>query len=151
MAALCRRRAAAARDGDRNAVLTKRPHDAMGLSWVDHTLLERVEPWSPADAGGLGRFVGRRVTHVNGRPVQRLSDIEPAHGATTVRFVFAEQWAKAADVAVVARRDNDVFSDQGSGGDPPPPRDGAELWLFCPWANSTQQSKGAHDGQRWVY
>eukprot|EP01065_Artemidia_motanka_P051385 TRINITY_DN905_c0_g1_i5.p1 TRINITY_DN905_c0_g1~~TRINITY_DN905_c0_g1_i5.p1 ORF type:complete len:5212 (+),score=1616.60 TRINITY_DN905_c0_g1_i5:204-15638(+) len=71
-------------------LVLKRPGDQLGITWEDHTLVAAVAAGSAAECAGAERFIGQRVTHVNGTAVRRLSDIRDASiGASTVWLRFA--------------------------------------------------------------
>eukprot|EP01062_Namystynia_karyoxenos_P078633 TRINITY_DN8133_c0_g2_i1.p1 TRINITY_DN8133_c0_g2~~TRINITY_DN8133_c0_g2_i1.p1 ORF type:complete len:447 (+),score=130.72 TRINITY_DN8133_c0_g2_i1:81-1343(+) len=56
-------------------VMTKLPSEAMGTTWSEGLLLEQITPGSPADRCALDRFVGCRLTHINGNPVRDADDV----------------------------------------------------------------------------
>ncbi|KAJ9444404.1 hypothetical protein DIPPA_05928 [Diplonema papillatum] len=70
------------------AVLRKEnPNDPTGLQFEDKTRLTGVVPGSPGEKCNFGKFIGRRVTHVNGQEMKpgnplRLSGLSEV----TVRF-----------------------------------------------------------------
>eukprot|EP01065_Artemidia_motanka_P005225 TRINITY_DN12516_c0_g1_i1.p1 TRINITY_DN12516_c0_g1~~TRINITY_DN12516_c0_g1_i1.p1 ORF type:complete len:1684 (+),score=487.10 TRINITY_DN12516_c0_g1_i1:91-5142(+) len=57
--------------------VVKRPGEqSLGLRWHDHTRLVAVDPGSAAARCGLGQFIGKRLSHINGVPVTRLRQIK---------------------------------------------------------------------------
>eukprot|EP01062_Namystynia_karyoxenos_P013921 TRINITY_DN14_c0_g1_i12.p1 TRINITY_DN14_c0_g1~~TRINITY_DN14_c0_g1_i12.p1 ORF type:complete len:5186 (+),score=1759.30 TRINITY_DN14_c0_g1_i12:106-15558(+) len=76
-------------DGGDTCIIRKDRSEAMGVSWEDHTLVASVIDGSAAARAGLRNFIGRRVTHINGHPVQRLADIRQlSNGATELHLRF---------------------------------------------------------------
>eukprot|EP01065_Artemidia_motanka_P050057 TRINITY_DN8484_c0_g1_i2.p1 TRINITY_DN8484_c0_g1~~TRINITY_DN8484_c0_g1_i2.p1 ORF type:complete len:868 (+),score=330.03 TRINITY_DN8484_c0_g1_i2:88-2604(+) len=70
-------------------VVEKLADEAMGLAWEDDTRITWVVGSSPADRCGLSRFIGRRVTHINGRPVTHFEGLKQLIAdQTSVRFRF---------------------------------------------------------------
>ncbi|KAJ9458460.1 hypothetical protein DIPPA_02073 [Diplonema papillatum] len=71
-------------------VLTKSIQETMGTTWADNTklgvpglVLSQVLPNSAAERSGVERFVGRKLTHINGAPITTVHDIINARGAAT--------------------------------------------------------------------
>eukprot|EP00756_Hemistasia_phaeocysticola_P053676 Hpha_TRINITY_DN29636_c0_g1::TRINITY_DN29636_c0_g1_i1::g.165247::m.165247 len=59
-------------------LVLKSPGEPLGISWEDHTLCNDVLTGTPADRAGVSRFVGRRLTHVNGQAVRTFGEIKSA-------------------------------------------------------------------------
>eukprot|EP01063_Lacrimia_lanifica_P001786 TRINITY_DN10921_c0_g1_i1.p2 TRINITY_DN10921_c0_g1~~TRINITY_DN10921_c0_g1_i1.p2 ORF type:complete len:163 (+),score=29.46 TRINITY_DN10921_c0_g1_i1:70-558(+) len=76
-------------DRHEDAVLTKEGDAKMGCSWAYKLELAAVRPGSPADACGIGKYIGWRLAAVNGRPVSTLQDVsEAAAAATSLTLLF---------------------------------------------------------------
>eukprot|EP01062_Namystynia_karyoxenos_P063013 TRINITY_DN55841_c0_g1_i1.p1 TRINITY_DN55841_c0_g1~~TRINITY_DN55841_c0_g1_i1.p1 ORF type:complete len:880 (+),score=138.61 TRINITY_DN55841_c0_g1_i1:93-2732(+) len=56
-------------------VIEKGANDPLGVVWSDHTVCKSVQPGSAADRCGVERFIGRRLTHLDGQEVHKLADI----------------------------------------------------------------------------
>eukprot|EP01060_Flectonema_neradi_P013058 TRINITY_DN1983_c0_g1_i1.p1 TRINITY_DN1983_c0_g1~~TRINITY_DN1983_c0_g1_i1.p1 ORF type:complete len:484 (+),score=134.58 TRINITY_DN1983_c0_g1_i1:60-1511(+) len=70
------------------AVLTKdNANDPTGLRFEEKTRLVSVEPHSIADKCGFSKFIGRRVTHINGNEI-RPGYVVKAGGVKTIRIRF---------------------------------------------------------------
>eukprot|EP01065_Artemidia_motanka_P022249 TRINITY_DN26463_c0_g1_i1.p1 TRINITY_DN26463_c0_g1~~TRINITY_DN26463_c0_g1_i1.p1 ORF type:complete len:2411 (+),score=697.09 TRINITY_DN26463_c0_g1_i1:138-7370(+) len=71
--------------------LTKKASDRMGTTWGEESMtLAEVEPGSAAEQQGVRRFIGCRLTHLNGHPVVSTDDIRRlAAGASLLRLRFA--------------------------------------------------------------
>lgn len=57
-------------------VINRKVGEKLGIKWINHTELAGCVPGSPAAVQGLGEFAGHRATHVNGKPVTTLGEIQ---------------------------------------------------------------------------
>lgn len=94
---------AAAADGRDTCTFRKSPSEKMGTNWKnDVTLvLVSVTPGSAAARGGVGAFVGRRLTHVNDAPVQTAAEVRRAAGACAAMEL---RFSASADPSAPPRR-----------------------------------------------
>eukprot|EP01065_Artemidia_motanka_P051381 TRINITY_DN905_c0_g1_i1.p1 TRINITY_DN905_c0_g1~~TRINITY_DN905_c0_g1_i1.p1 ORF type:complete len:5141 (+),score=1547.22 TRINITY_DN905_c0_g1_i1:204-15425(+) len=82
-------------------LVLKAPGQPVGVNWDDHTVVESVVEGSPADQSGVERFVGRRLSHVNGVRVSTLEEIrEACVSSSTVWLRFSGGRRAACDVWV---------------------------------------------------
>eukprot|EP01065_Artemidia_motanka_P046614 TRINITY_DN70_c0_g4_i1.p1 TRINITY_DN70_c0_g4~~TRINITY_DN70_c0_g4_i1.p1 ORF type:complete len:3893 (+),score=1325.81 TRINITY_DN70_c0_g4_i1:111-11681(+) len=125
------------------------PLSALGIVCNGPATLASVAEGSAAAAAGAGRFVGRRVSHVNGRPVTRAQDVAKlAEGVSQVRLLFADP-ATAAPAMQTTR-----FADTEPAAAAPPPqpqrrarisvRSPADVWRECEVTERTPDSVRVH-------
>eukprot|EP01062_Namystynia_karyoxenos_P042077 TRINITY_DN3071_c0_g2_i1.p1 TRINITY_DN3071_c0_g2~~TRINITY_DN3071_c0_g2_i1.p1 ORF type:complete len:4241 (+),score=1053.59 TRINITY_DN3071_c0_g2_i1:1568-12724(+) len=77
-------------------LVRKHPSEPLGIAWESCNRVAAVQGGSAADRCGGRRFVGRRVTHANGRRVGSALEIQQqSRGASELRLLFAPKQAAA--------------------------------------------------------
>eukprot|EP00756_Hemistasia_phaeocysticola_P050060 Hpha_TRINITY_DN2470_c0_g1::TRINITY_DN2470_c0_g1_i2::g.24732::m.24732 len=76
---------------DNDVEVEKGEDEPVGLIMREGLVLHGVTSGSPGDRAGVGRFVGRLLTHVDGRAVLCPSDVQPSSNHTKLRLRFAKR------------------------------------------------------------
>eukprot|EP01060_Flectonema_neradi_P027301 TRINITY_DN36902_c0_g1_i1.p1 TRINITY_DN36902_c0_g1~~TRINITY_DN36902_c0_g1_i1.p1 ORF type:complete len:676 (+),score=109.44 TRINITY_DN36902_c0_g1_i1:38-2065(+) len=72
-------------------VIPKRPDEPLGIN-LENMIVQHTVNESPAKSHGVGKFLGRKLTHVNGHRVEQLIDVDSAmkrpieEGKVVLRF-----------------------------------------------------------------
>ena len=76
-------------DSSDEVIISRDPDMKLGISFHSHTILSSVAEGSAAHVSGVGKYLNRRVTHINSQPVKTLSAIRTAcDGVNILHFKF---------------------------------------------------------------